>query len=100
MGISSPSLSLLNECHRPDLLLLANGNDGIKQHFFCSIEEAYYLVKEMLFVSVIPRSIDCVFRAKLVTSLMVVRAYILVTSLAPQTPRDSPMGSERSVCPL
>ena len=55
MGISSPSLSLLNEYHCPYLLLLVNGNDGIKQHFFCSIEEAYYLVVEVLFVSIFPR---------------------------------------------
>ena len=54
MAISSLSLSLLNEYHRPDILLLENRNDGIKQHFFCSIEEAYYLVEEMLFVSLIP----------------------------------------------
>ena len=54
MAISSLSLSPLNEYHRPYLLLLVNGNDGIKQHFFCSIEEAYYLVEEMLFLSLFP----------------------------------------------
>jgi hypothetical protein len=46
-------------------------------------------VEVMLFVSVFPRRGDVTNGGgeQLVTSLMVVRAYTLVTSLAPQAPR-------------
>jgi hypothetical protein len=54
MGISTLSLSLSHDYHHLDSLQLANGKDGTKQHFWDGIEEAYYAVKEMLFVSVFP----------------------------------------------
>jgi hypothetical protein len=40
--------------NHPDSLLLMNRKEGSRQHFLESIEEAYCLVKEMLFVSVFP----------------------------------------------
>jgi hypothetical protein len=55
MEISNLSLSLSqHENHHPDLLELAIGKGGSKQHFWCSRDEAYYLVKELLFVLVFP----------------------------------------------
>jgi hypothetical protein len=48
------SLFLSHEYHHPDSLQLTNGKDGSKQHFLESIEEAYYLVEVMLFVSFLP----------------------------------------------
>jgi hypothetical protein len=111
MGISNLSLSLSHEYHHAYSLQLTNGKDGSKQHLE-SIEEAYYLAEEMMFVSVFPRRFG-VWRQisdvtniyacttisdvtnggeeQLVTSLMVVRAYMLVTSLAPQAPRGCPV---------
>jgi hypothetical protein len=57
MGISNLSLSLSHEYHHPDSLQLTNGKDGSNQHLLESIEEAYYLVEVMLFVSVfLPQS--------------------------------------------
>jgi hypothetical protein len=50
------SLSLSHEYHHPDSLQLTDGkDDGSKQHFWEGIEEAYYLVEVMRFVSVFPR---------------------------------------------
>jgi hypothetical protein len=47
----NPSLSLSNKQHHPDSLQLTKGKGGSKHHFLGSIEEAYYLVEVMLFVS-------------------------------------------------
>jgi hypothetical protein len=49
------SLSLPHEYHHPDSLQLTNRKDGSKNHYWESIEEAYYLVEVMVFVSVFPR---------------------------------------------
>jgi hypothetical protein len=49
------SLSLSHEYHHPDSLQLTNRKDGSKNHNWESIEEAYYLVEVMVFVSVFPR---------------------------------------------
>jgi hypothetical protein len=56
MGISNLSLSLSHEYHHSlsDSLQLTNGKDRSKQHSLCSIEEAYYLVEGMMFVSALP----------------------------------------------
>jgi hypothetical protein len=50
MGISNLSLSLSHEYHHAYSLQLTNGKDGSKQHSLESIEEAYYLAEEMMFV--------------------------------------------------
>jgi hypothetical protein len=55
MGKSNLALSLSHEYHHPDSLHLTKGKDRHKQHFLENIEEAYYLVERMLFVSVFPR---------------------------------------------
>jgi hypothetical protein len=54
MGISNRSFSLSHEYHHRDSLRLTNGKDRSKQHSLCSVEEAYYLVEGMLFVSIFP----------------------------------------------
>jgi hypothetical protein len=59
----NPSCSLSHEYHHPDSLQLTNGKDGSKNHYSERIEEAYYLVEVMVFVSVFPRS-SFGFRAK------------------------------------
>jgi hypothetical protein len=55
MGISNLSLSLSHDYHHAYSLQLTKGKDGIKHHFLESIEEAYYLVEVMVFVSFCPR---------------------------------------------
>jgi hypothetical protein len=53
MGISNLSLFLSHDYHHAYSLQLTNGKDGIKHHYLESIEEAYYLVEVMVFVSVL-----------------------------------------------
>jgi hypothetical protein len=55
MGISNLSLSLSHEYHHQDSLELTKRKDGSKRHFLESIDEAYYLVEVMLFLSFFPR---------------------------------------------
>jgi hypothetical protein len=44
------------EYQHPDSLQLTNGKDGSKNHYSERIEEVYYLVEVMVFVSFFPRS--------------------------------------------
>jgi hypothetical protein len=48
------SIFLSHEYHHAYSLQLRNRKEGSKQHFLGSIEEAYYLVEDMLFVSFFP----------------------------------------------